>query len=98
MARIAQGTVKADADFGEGYWTDHWSYGLDLIEDFLRIWPEREQELMQMELPWSGSSRELEALIDAIVRLYPGVENCGSITFWKRDREKNGAGMGTGIW
>ena len=27
MARIAQGTVKADADFGEGYWTDHWSYG-----------------------------------------------------------------------
>ena len=52
MARIAQGTVKADADFGEGYWTDHWSYGLDLIEDFLRIWPEREQELMQMELPW----------------------------------------------
>ena len=34
--------------------------------------PQAAPRALQMELPWSGSSRELEALIDAIVRLYPG--------------------------
>ncbi len=28
------------ADHGEGYWTDHWSYNLDLIESFLSVYPE----------------------------------------------------------
>ena len=95
MARIAQGTVKADADFGEGYWTDHWSYGLDLIEDFLRIWPEREQELMQMELPWY---RPQAQILPREKRYSVSGGELRQYHFWKRDREKNGAGMGTGIW
>ncbi|OWR28502.1 cellobiose phosphorylase [Saccharibacillus sp. O23] len=35
-----------DADFGEGYWTDHWTYNLDLIESYLAIFPDRLRELM----------------------------------------------------
>ncbi|OWA35685.1 cellobiose phosphorylase [Saccharibacillus sp. O16] len=35
-----------EADFGEGYWTDHWTYNLDLIESYLAIFPDRLQELM----------------------------------------------------
>ena len=48
-----------------------------------------------MELPGTGRRRKYCPEKNAIVCR---VENCGSITFWKRDREKNGAGMGTGIW
>ncbi|ABX41251.1 hypothetical protein [Lachnoclostridium phytofermentans] len=33
------------ASFGEGYWVDHWTYNLDLIEAYLLIYPEREEEL-----------------------------------------------------
>ncbi|RKM62528.1 hypothetical protein D6855_01865 [Butyrivibrio sp. CB08] len=34
------------AEFGEGYWSDHWSYNLDLIEDYLEVFPDREKELL----------------------------------------------------
>jgi hypothetical protein len=34
------------ADHGEGFWTDHWTYNLDLIESFLGIYPERLGELL----------------------------------------------------
>ncbi len=35
-----------NADFGEGYWSDHWTYNLDLIENYLNIFPDREEELL----------------------------------------------------
>jgi hypothetical protein len=35
-----------EADFGEGYWIDHWTYCLDLIESFLSIYPERKESLL----------------------------------------------------
>ena len=31
-----------DATHVEGFWTDHWSYNLDLIESYLSIYPDRE--------------------------------------------------------
>lgn len=36
---------ETNADFGEGYWSDHWDYNLDLIEDYLAVFPERERDL-----------------------------------------------------
>ncbi|MBN1313043.1 MAG: hypothetical protein JXB30_16645, partial [Anaerolineae bacterium] len=30
----------------EGYWVDHWTYNLDLIESYLDIYPERQAELL----------------------------------------------------
>ncbi len=35
--------------FGEGYWSDHWTYNLDLIEDYLEINPEKEREMLYEE-------------------------------------------------
>lgn len=35
-----------NADFGEGYWSDHWTYNLDLIESYLSVYPEQEAELL----------------------------------------------------
>ncbi len=36
---------ETNADFGEGYWSDHWDYNLDLIEDYLAVFPEQEKDL-----------------------------------------------------
>jgi len=33
------------ADHGEGFWIDHWTYNIDLVESFLAIYPERLNEL-----------------------------------------------------
>ena len=29
-----------DSEFTEGYWSDHWTYNLDLLENYLSIYPE----------------------------------------------------------
>ena len=35
-----------EAGFGEGYWSDHWDYNLDLIENYLKIYPDKKKELL----------------------------------------------------
>lgn len=35
-----------NGSFGEGYWSDHWTYNLDLVEDYLEIYPEKEREML----------------------------------------------------
>ena len=34
-----------DAEHGEGFWTDHWTYNLDLIQRYLDLYPEKFHEL-----------------------------------------------------
>jgi len=33
------------SSFDEGYWVDHWTYNLDLIENFLRVYPDKKEQL-----------------------------------------------------
>lgn len=35
-----------EAGFGEGYWSDHWDYNMDLIDNYLTIYPEKQKELL----------------------------------------------------
>ncbi|PZD93030.1 cellobiose phosphorylase [Paenibacillus sambharensis] len=35
-----------EAEFGEGYWIDHWTYNLDLVESYLVIYPDRLEEVL----------------------------------------------------
>ena len=35
-----------NGNFGEGYWTDHWTYNLDLIEEYLSVFPEKEKDML----------------------------------------------------
>lgn len=44
---MTEATETLGANFGEGYWTDHWTYNLDLIEEYLSLYPEEEQALLE---------------------------------------------------
>ncbi|MGI8317170.1 cellobiose phosphorylase [Halobacillus mangrovi] len=37
---------EIDAEFGEGYWVDHWTYNLDLIKNYLKVFPDQKQSLL----------------------------------------------------
>lgn len=37
---------RQEAGFGEGYWCDHWDYDLDLVENYLLIYPEEKERLL----------------------------------------------------
>ncbi|MBF0570278.1 MAG: hypothetical protein HQL12_00255 [Candidatus Omnitrophica bacterium] len=38
-------TKQESAEPQEGFWTDHWSYNLDLVESFLNLYPEKLREI-----------------------------------------------------
>lgn len=39
-------TQQIEANFGEGYWVDHWTYNVDLLESYSSIYPDQEEELL----------------------------------------------------
>ncbi|SHM50955.1 hypothetical protein SAMN02746066_02201 [Anaerosporobacter mobilis DSM 15930] len=43
---LQQANGETSGSFGEGYWSDHWTYNLDLVEEYLHIYPENEKELL----------------------------------------------------
>ena len=54
------------ACFGEGYWVDHWTYNLDLIDQYLRIFPEKDEHLFfgQSEYRWFSSNVRIRPLTE----------------------------------
>lgn len=54
----ASATISPMAVSKDGYWADHWTYHLDLIDSYLAIYPDREEKLLfDEELPYYFSSR-----------------------------------------
>jgi len=43
---LAGAQDRAMAQYGTGYWADHWDYYLDLIEAYLGVFPDKEEALM----------------------------------------------------
>ncbi len=43
---LQRATPHLNAAYGEGFWVDHWTYLLDLIENFLAVYPDRKEELL----------------------------------------------------
>ncbi len=47
LNRVLGVSVKQEsAESGEGFWTDHWTYNLDLVESYLGLYPEKLRELL----------------------------------------------------
>lgn len=46
---IRRASENLNADFGEGYWCDHWTYNLDLVENYLAVYPEQRTDLLLEE-------------------------------------------------
>jgi len=42
---LKEANFEPQAEFGEGFWIDHWRYNLDLIESFLYFFPDKKREL-----------------------------------------------------
>jgi len=37
---LSHSSQNQEAEHGEGFWTDHWTYNLDLLEQYLGVYPE----------------------------------------------------------
>ena len=43
---FSQAEAHIQAQHGEGFWVDHWTYNLDLVEAYLGIFPDNKQEVL----------------------------------------------------
>ena len=48
---VAASDMKIQAEHGEGYWIDHWTYNLDLIDTYLAVFPDRMEDLLFLSKP-----------------------------------------------
>lgn len=48
---ISQSDAVVQAEHGEGFWIDHWTYNLDLIDAYLAIFPDRREDLLFYSKP-----------------------------------------------
>jgi len=42
---LSSSSKSQEAEHAEGFWTDHWTYNLDLIQRYLDLYPEKSSEL-----------------------------------------------------
>ncbi|MEZ4770277.1 MAG: hypothetical protein R2844_17850 [Caldilineales bacterium] len=57
QAALAGAERHFEATFGEGFWIDHWTYILDLIDAYVAVYPDRKEELLfdGPVVPWFDS-------------------------------------------
>ncbi len=54
LSALAPGLAREEkAEHGEGFWIDHWTYNLDLIENYLSIYPEDAAALLFVRREYS---------------------------------------------
>ena len=76
--REAQEDVSAS--FGEGYWSDHWTYNLDQIESYLSVYPEKEAELLYAgKMTWYASPVRVLPRAQRYVKTERGVRQYRSL-------------------
>ncbi|WP_438347945.1 cellobiose phosphorylase [Paenibacillus sp. FA6] len=43
---LALSQQNIEAGFGEGFWSDHWTYNMDLVDGYLDIFPDKKEDLL----------------------------------------------------
>lgn len=72
-----------EAEFGEGFWVDHWTYNFDLIENYLSVYPDRLTSLLYEDRTYQyydspayvlPRAQKYGLTSDGLVRQYGAVE------------------------
>jgi hypothetical protein len=87
-----------DANHGEGFWIDHWTYNLDLIESYLAIYPEKKNNLIFKDNSYTyfdcdhyvlPRSKKYVITADGLVRQYGSVTKSEEKTNLIKSRKNN---------
>lgn len=82
---------EVNADFGEGYWTDHWTYNLDLIENYLAVYPEEEKKLLfeEEDYTYFDAIEGIQPRRNRYVKTEQGIRQYGSLDKINRKNKEN---------
>ena len=81
-AVIEDSEMEPNAKLQEGYWSDHWTYLLDLLESELSIFPDREKELLfgEPKYRWFASQATVRPQIERYCTTGNGLRQYNCIT------------------
>jgi hypothetical protein len=84
---FAQAEAHIQAQHGEGFWVDHWTYNLDLIEAYLAIFPEGKEDLLfrSEPLPFFDNAAVVQPRQTRFVRYQGEPHQLNAVV---KDREK----------
>lgn len=70
-----------DAAFGEGYWIDHWTYLLDLVEAYLAVFPDRCADLLfgHADYRYFQCAARVAPRSEKYVRMQGGLRQIGAV-------------------
>jgi hypothetical protein len=93
---------EIEANFAEGYWVDHWTYNVDLLENYSSVYPDQEKELFfgpkygYFYSPvYVNPRREKYCLLpDGKIRQYGAID----LKALKKDCESRGYDIGKTYW
>lgn len=82
---LSRSSQNIEAEFGEGFWMDHWTYNLDLIENYLKVFPENKEHLLFGDDGYKyfyspvivNPRSEKYVLVDGKVRQYDAITELG---------------------
>lgn len=96
---ISGAKIEPNAVFQEGYWSDHWTYLLDLLESYLAVFPDHEEELVfgKLQYRWYAGHASIRkqseryCMTENGLRQYNCVEPLSPASKWTQ------AGNGTAV-
>jgi hypothetical protein len=78
---LAHAETHFEAQFGEGYWVDHWIYTLDLIDSYLALYPDRKHRLLfERHVPYFNSPASVQPRDRQYVLTERGVRRYHALT------------------
>lgn len=78
------------AQHGEGFWSDHWTYNLDLVESYLSLYPEKLQEILidKKEFTFYHNSVYVRPRDERYILTSRGVRQYDSLHEGKEDKDR----------
>ncbi len=91
---LRDATPHLEANYGEGFWVDHWTYILDLFENYLAVYPDKKTDLLfgDTQIPFYRSPAQVRprseryVLTERGARQYDAVNHVGEVG-WERDAQ-----------
>lgn len=88
-AVIEDSEMEPNAELQEGYWSDHWTYLLDLLEAELSIFPDREKELLfgEPKYRWFASQTTVRPQMERYCMTDNGLRQYNCVTKKESDHK-----------
>ncbi|AOZ92531.1 cellobiose phosphorylase [Paenibacillus crassostreae] len=97
---LALSQQNFEAGFGEGFWSDHWTYNMDLVDSYLDIFPDKKEELLFGDDTYTfyDSAAQIQPRTEKYVVIHNQVRQYDALVEDEEKLKQLGRSMGDTNW